>query len=71
MFVWAVCAYGPVCGGCRVGEGGCWAEGRTSKGSGGEKMGRERVRDYSLAYLVFESSVLKSKISLMMGPLRF
>lgn len=34
-------------------------------------MGRERVRDYSLAYLAFESSVLKSKISLMMGPLRF
>ena len=42
-----------------------------SKGSGGEKMGRERVRDCSLAYLAFESSFSKSKSSLMMGPLGF
>lgn len=43
----------------------------SSKGSGGENVGRERVRDCSLAYLAFESSILKSKVSLMMGPLRF
>lgn len=43
----------------------------SGKGSGGEKMGRERARDYSLAHLALESSVLKSKSSLMMGPLRF
>lgn len=43
----------------------------SSKGSGGKKVGRERVRDYSLAYLAFESSISKSKSSLMMGPLGF